>query len=312
MCRLIRRFVLLTAVLLIYVAPLRAQDHCDCDISDSKRRAYDALLRLDADEKDEALRVHLPWGKPDEPAGATHEHLLVQREYVINYDDDLRIPIWVAYQLRKDDVEMRRERTECFRRDVRLESDDAAALCADYDEPVYDRGHMVPNADMTRSEAAMINTYMFTNMTPQQAQFNRGIWQRLESHVRDWAILKDEIYVVTGAVFDKDGDQHRDEDDDANRMSTHRVAVPTHYFKIIMYERPTGFIESMVFLLPHNNDSHTGKAAEKYLADHLTTIDEVERLTGMDFRVDERNGDEETAKEKAVERFKASVVWPTR
>ena len=77
--------------------------------------------------------------------------------------------------------------------------------CGDYEEPTFDRGHMVPNADMVRSEAAMINTYMFSNMVPQHGRFNRQIWSRLERHVRDWAMTRENIYVVTGAIFDRDG-----------------------------------------------------------------------------------------------------------
>ena len=91
----------------------------------------------------------------------------------------------MAYRLRDSDIDEPQERTECFRRDVRIEEDDDAAFCTDYEEPTFDRGHMVPNADMTRSESAMINTYVFSNMAPQHDRFNRIIWQRLERYARD-------------------------------------------------------------------------------------------------------------------------------
>ena len=77
---------------------------------------------------------------------------------------------------------------------------------------------MVPNADMVRSEVAMINTYMFSNMCPHNDKFNRGIWSKLESRVRKWAKKKGQIYVIAGAVFNRDRDQQRDDDDDADRM----------------------------------------------------------------------------------------------
>lgn len=82
-------------------------------------------------------------------------------------------------RLRDHDLAVPRDRTQCFRRDPRLATP-AAAFCADYNEPIFDRGHMVPNADMERSEAAMINTYMFSNMVPQHDRFNQQIWAHFE------------------------------------------------------------------------------------------------------------------------------------
>ena len=92
------------------------------------------------------------------------------------------------------------ERTECFRREPRL-GRVGAPFCEDYDEPIYGRGHMVPNADMKRSEAAMINTYKFSNMVPQHGEYNRKIWDCLEGSVRDWARTKGEIYIIRWGYF---------------------------------------------------------------------------------------------------------------
>jgi hypothetical protein len=69
---------------------------CNCDVSARKIRAYDELLRLDDGKLTEALAIHLPLGTPLSPPNATNEHLLGQDDCVINYDDDLRIPLWVS------------------------------------------------------------------------------------------------------------------------------------------------------------------------------------------------------------------------
>lgn len=296
----------LAAILfLAWISPALTQD-CGCDVSDRKQRAFDALFDLDDDERRQAEATHLPYGVPTTPDGATNERFLHQTHYIINYDDDLRVPVWVAYRLRSSDLVFR-NRTECFRRDVRLEDDDAAAFCEDYEEPIFDRGHMVPNADMTRSESAMINTYMFSNMVPQHDKFNRVIWARLERYVRNWAEEKGEIYVITGAVFDQDGNGERDADSDADLVEPRdRVAIPTHFYKIILHERANTFIESMTFLLPHLDSSPTGRTqSDHFLTDHLTTIKKIEGLTGIDFLADLRN-----SKERAIERFQAEEMWP--
>ena len=287
-------------------ASLGAAQTCDCEVSESRVKEYDALLELSADEVTEVDATHLPYGQPTKPAGATNEKALHQAEYVINYDADLRVPTWVAYRLRDVDVNADRERTECFRRDLRL-TDDDAAFCEDYEEPIFDRGHMVPNADMTRSESAMINTYMFTNMVPQPEKFNRVIWARLEGYVRDWARLKGTIYVVTGAVFDRDDNDKRDKDSDAHLVDPRkRVAVPSHFYKIILFERPNTFIEALAIMLPNVNESPTGKArSDTYLNQHIVSINEIEKVTGIDFFRGLQD-----SKEVAVEKAKAERIWP--
>jgi endonuclease G len=161
---------------------------------------------------------------------------------------------------------------------------------------------------MRRSESTQINTYILSNMAPQHKKFNQVIWKRLEGYVRDWARTKDVVYVVTGAIFDEDGDDKRDADSDAARMTSNngntRVAIPTHFFKIIMHERPNGYIESLALVLPHNNDRHVGLEAHAYLTSRLTTIAAIEELTGVNFFRDLPN-----AKETAVEQFQATQLW---
>ena len=152
----------------------------------------------------------------------------------------------------------------------------------------------------------MINTYILSNMVPQHDRFNQVIWARLERYVRAWATLKGEVYVITGAVFDKDSNGERDVDSDADRVAPRgRVAIPTHFYKIILHERPSTFVETMTFLLPHEDSSPTGrKTSDEYLTNHLTTIAEIEFLTGIDFLTDI-----DDPKERAIEQFKAPQMW---
>ena len=161
----------------------------------------------------------------------------------------------------------------------------------------------------------MINTYMFSNMCPQHDRFNRGIWARLESRVRKWTNAKGVVYVISGAIFDKDGDENRDADSDANRMTSdngnERVAVPTHFYKIILHERPNGFIESMTFLLPHVDSTPTGNQVDPFLKSKLVKIDDIEKITGVDFLVSIRDSDNGQAKERVIENFKSKELWPT-
>ena len=110
--------------------------------------------------------------------------ILVNKHYVVGYHTELRVPFWAAHRLTKAQASQERTRKNCFRRDPRLNFD-VTSICSDYVEPVFDRGHLVPRADMNRSEQAMINTFVFSNMAPQHAKFNQNLWAALENRVRD-------------------------------------------------------------------------------------------------------------------------------
>lgn len=304
-----RRFAMPFLTVVALLAPRVGQTQsCDCDssLSDATIAQYDQLFILTTAEKQQAVATHLPWGVPTAPTD--NERLLHQSEWITNYDDDLRAPTWVAYRLTDADV-VTRTRLNCFRRDPRLTSG-VASFCEDYEEATYDRGHMVPRADMNRTEAAMVNTFIFSNMVPQHDRFNQVIWQRLEGYVRDWAEVRGEVFVISGAIFDRNEADGRDPDDLVNRMPFRgRVAVPTHFYKIILYKRPDDFIETTTFLLRHQDWSPTGTSqADSYLTNRLTSIDEIEELTGIDFLPGLAATDPQ--KEFAVERSRATALWP--
>jgi endonuclease G, mitochondrial len=153
----------------------------------------------------------------------------------------------------------------------------------------------------------MTNSFIFSNMAPQHDRFNRGIWARLEEKVRAWAIVADGVYVVTGAVFDKDSDGQRDADEDADDLfsPTNRVGIPTHFYKIVLHVRPSGFIDAISILLPHL-DQGVGPT-NSYLFNHIIMIDEIEQLTGSDFFPELPD-----ARELTVEAFRSPGLWNTQ
>lgn len=297
-CLMLAALVFLWSAALSQVCP-------SCQVSQQIVSSSDALLNLNNSEKAAAEARHLLGGRPIPPSDATNERMIHQVEWITWYDDDLRLPLWVAYELTSENANANLTRKNCFRKDLRL-SDDVASTCEDYDEPIFDRGHMVPSADLTRSRRAMTNSFIFSNMAPQHDRFNQGIWARLESKVRAWAVVADGVYVVTGAVFDKDENGQRDEDANADLMSpTDRVAVPTHFFKIILHVRLSGFIDTISILLPHM-DENVG-STNTYLFNHITKIDEIEALTGIDFFPELPD-----QRETAVEALKSPGLWNTQ
>ncbi|HYG28826.1 MAG TPA: DNA/RNA non-specific endonuclease [Allosphingosinicella sp.] len=250
----------------------------------AQRAVADAQLWLSPSDQAASIAAHLPWGVPRPTGPTTNERMLVQRDYVIRYDSDLRVPLWTAERV--DSARLGAvDREDCFRRDPRLPIADASAP-SDYDEPIYDQGHMAPFANQSTSAIAGHNSFIMSNMAPQTCQFNRGIWQILEGITRLWAAENGTVFVFSGSVFDRDGNRARDPDTAAQRMlarnGTSRVAIPSHFYKVIALRRASGPVETLSIMMPHDNANPDGPAALRYLQAHVTTIAAIERVAGID------------------------------
>lgn len=182
--------------------------------------------------------------------------------YSLAYSEQHEQPYWVLYHLTPDMVNGSVSRTDDFRPDPAVSTQSASL--ADYKGSGYDRGHLCPAADMKQSALAMSETFYLSNMSPQNASFNRGIWKSLESTVRNWSLAENGIWVVTGAVFK----------DNKGTIGTNKVSVPGYYYKIV-YDN-TGDEKMIALILPNAK-------GEKQLSDYVVTVDKVEELTGIDF-----------------------------
>lgn len=133
----------------------------------------------------------------------------------------------------------------------------------------YDRGHQIPSADRLNT-ADNPTTFYATNMTPQLSDFNRGIWNQLETQVRQWAQQSDTTYVITGCVTKGGGLIWN--------TSGFNVRIPSAYYKAaIIYNRNTGYQGKAIIL------DHTAEVAQKTLSDDMfISIDALEEILGMD------------------------------
>ena len=245
----------------------------------TEKSSADAQLWLNKRDTAAALARHLPWGVP-QPAA---DRILVQRDYVIGYSDSLLVPLWTAHRLDStglDDV----ARADCFRRDPRIPAP-TASLPSDYNEPIYDQGHLTPNGDMSHKLTPVLNSFVLSNMAPQHCQFNRGVWQIFESLVRIWAEEQGVLYVITGSVFDRDGNGVRDDDSVALRMTSRngktRVAVPSHFYKVLVHQMDDGRVEILAIMMPNDKTNLDGADAIRYMEGHLVSVADIEKLAGI-------------------------------
>jgi endonuclease G len=257
-------------------------------------RAVHGLPAERIEELPEILRGNeqVRWGYPGGECT-----ILVKEYYVICYDDANRVPDWVTYHLSRENLAGEAPRTNDFRADADLPSGERAEL-VDYRHSGYDRGHMAPAAAFKRSSTAMSETFLLSNVAPQRPNLNRHIWRRLEQEVRSLASAHGSIWVFTGTLF---LDQAGNPIDPVAYIGPNRVAVPTHFYKVILCEHTTGTVELFAFVMQNPLQPLAGRPR-----DYLVSVDEVESLTGLDFFAVLPDWDEERLEEMVA------TNWPIR
>lgn len=277
------------AAALLMLGPVHAGETCGCDVAPAKVGTYDsALMSVDAGRAEEN---HAPWGVPVAATPQSGFIELPHTHWLTGYDPVRRLPLWVTYRLTARDLSARRKRTQCFRPDPRLDTAAGGTRCASYRNDGMDRGHMVASADMTRSEQAMVNTYVFSNIAHQHPGFNRTVWRDLESRVRAMARLRGEIYVMTGAIFDADHDGLPDPasmaayppEGGGRKADVPKAAVPTHFYKIVFVpNQGAAPPEIRAWLLRHENIKTTRTQSKRMLAASEVALNIIEDLSGLD------------------------------
>ncbi len=205
---------------------------------------------------DSIKNIELPFFSAEDP-------IVYHNAYTLKYNESHEQAEWVAYQLTASETVSLYERSDDFMEDPQVKT--GSAINSDYTNSGYDRGHLAPAADMGWSEKSMIESFYYSNMSPQDPSFNRGIWKRLEELVRDWAVEYDTLYVVTGPVL-KSG---------LKTIGANKVAVPEYYYKVVY---------------TYSNDAHNAigfvlknEGSKDALNTHAVSIDSVERFTGINF-----------------------------
>jgi endonuclease G len=201
------------------------------------------------------------------PMAHTGDTILSYTGFDLAFNEQFKQAAWVAYVLTREEVESGTiERSDNFRADKSIVS--GSATPADYRGSGFDRGHLAPAGDMKWDELAMSQSFLMSNMSPQTPGFNRGIWRKLETEVRNWAIEKDSLYVITGPLFSSTD----------SLIGQNEVGVPGHYFKVLVDLSPPDH-DMIAFLLPNSSSSEE-------LLSFAIPVDSLERISAYDFFAD--------------------------
>ena len=229
----------------------------------------------------ETCGQHLDKGMPS----TNSDQFLCRDGYAVGYNYDTKNADWVAYHITAESVNITNKRSNSFKEDTEM-PDYARSTLADYKGSGYDRGHLAPSATMDFTRESMKQSFLMSNMSPQLPGFNRVGWRVLEEHVRDLANEYNELYVVTGPIYEGN-----------EGTIGNGVVIPSAFYKVIL---DPSFDEAIAFIVPHRDVSSSE------LANFITTIDEVERQTGLDFFAQTPDNIEDN-----MESVKWEEMWPT-
>jgi endonuclease G len=190
---------------------------------------------------------------------AKNTQVVCYEGYATLFSGTTRTPLWVAEHLTKERISSacKLNRQDHFHPDPNLPEGMRSEL-SDYARSGFDRGHMAPSADMPTLNAQQ-ESFSLANMVPQLHANNAGIWEELETSVRNLALNQHDVYVVSGPLFE------------GNKIGQlkGRVMVPTSVFKAI-YDATAN--QAAVYITPNTNE-------QTYT---VSNIDEITTRLGID------------------------------
>lgn len=232
--------------------------------------------------------------QPMLPALEAGEELVQHSMMALVYAEAYEQARWVGHIITPDVVNGVVGRTNDFRPDPKIKTGSAVeqdyflkTLQPDsayvYDGFGYDRGHLAPSADFRWSEKALSESYYYSNMSPQLADFNRGVWAELEGLLRAYLYRNPttQLYVFTGPVL-RPGLP-------TIARAKNKVAIPEQFWKIALDLTNR---KAIAFVVPQNPKGYP-------LSSFATTIDEIEKATGINFFAGMEDGLEESLEKQS-------------
>lgn len=191
--------------------------------------------------------------------------ILVRKGYVVSYNKETRCPNWVAWHLTAAHTEGDVKRpSNAFHEDTDVPEPRVGKN--DYRGSGYARGHMCPAGDNKWDEDAMWDTFLMTNMVPQDQNLNDGDWNEIELKCRKWAKEFGDIYIVCGPLPYKKP---------WTTIGEKQIVVPNALFKVVLClsgstPKAIGFVYKNI-------------AQDNPKSSYANSLKQVERLSGIKF-----------------------------
>jgi len=183
----------------------------------------------------------------------TLDNLKQYENHVLAYSNIHRGPLWVCEHITPESLTS----NENVSRSNNFKVDDSIhtfyrSSNKDYLNSGYDRGHLAAAGNHKNSQRAMDETFYLTNICPQTGKgLNRSKWNDLEKRGRTLARKNGSVHVLTGPLFLPTvvaGEKFIK----YKLIGDNNVAVPTHFFKVILSTDKQGFYHIESYVMPND------------------------------------------------------------
>ncbi len=245
-----RKIIYPILILLIVSGLYYFENHYDYDKAKTKEVHLEINLK-DSNFDDSFLPI------------STTGELVNHQFYSLSYSKNHKQAEWVAYKLHPGHLSENSFNRPYFEIDKKVKG--GSADWRNYRGSGYDRGHLCPAGDRRFSYEGYAETFLTSNASPQNPEFNAGVWNRLEIQIRQWVPKTGELFIITGGVL-KDG---------LKTIGKDKVSIPDYFFKVVVgYDKNTP--KAIGFLIPN-------KPTSESLSTFVTSISQIEYQTGLSF-----------------------------
>lgn len=98
------------------------------------------------------------------------------------YSEKLQQPKWIEYTVQCTDGKISRKGLDFY-----PVKDVVTSTNEDYENNIYDKGHLAPAADFNCNKDYLKQSFSYLNCVLQHEKLNRGVWRLLEAHEREVA-----------------------------------------------------------------------------------------------------------------------------
>ena len=134
------------------------------------------------------------------------------------YSEKLQQPKWVEYTVQCHDGKISRKGLDFYPVKGIVTSTNE-----DYENNIYDKGHLAPAADFNCNQDYLKQTFSYLNCVLQHEKLNRGTWRLLEAHERELA-KQYKVSVEIRMYYSKN-----------SKVLTTGATIPDSFTKTIMY-----------------------------------------------------------------------------